>query len=144
MNIEVVREVLADPMMTGFLGAAVLMAVENGHTIKEIARQLGIPKGKLRRYTDRARNRRTHDPRAHLIYAAAIEGGGCTCGRVFKVRYTEEDGARKAIRQPLTICLDCLRSNWAEHPALRIYPGDMPKPEPSKSYRPGMLKGGVG
>ena len=63
---------------------------------------------------------------------------------MFKVRYKEEDGVWKAVRQPLTICLDCLRTNWAEHPALRIHPGDLPKPEPSKSYRPGMLKGGVG
>ena len=143
MNIEVVREVLADPMMTGFLGAAVLMAVENGHTIKEIAKQLGIAKGKLRRYTDRARQRRVNDPRAHLIYASAIEGG-CTCGRMFKIRYKQEDGVWKAVRQPLTICLDCLRTNWAEHPALRIHPGDLPKPEPSKVYRPGRLRGGVG
>lgn len=143
MNLQVVREVLESPLKTALLGAAVLLATENGTTIKEIAKQLGIPKGRLRRYSDAARNRRVHDPRAHLVYAAAIEGG-CSCGRIFRVRYRYEDGVRRAIHQPLTICLDCLQSNWASHPALRIHPGEMPKPEPSKVYLPGSLKGGVG
>ena len=144
MNIEVVREVQQSPLKSALLGAAVLIATENGFTIKEIARQLGIPKGRLRRYSDAARDRRNRDPRAHLVYAAAIEGG-CGCGRLFKVRLrVDEYGARRIVRQPLTICLDCLKSNWAEHPALRIYPGELPRPEPSKVYRPDSLRGGVG
>jgi hypothetical protein len=143
LNLEAVREVAASPLKSALLGAAVLLATENGFTIKEIARQLGIAKGRLRRYSDQARDRRLRDPRAHLVYAAAIESG-CGCGRMFKVRYRYEGGAPKAIRQPLIICLDCLRSSWADHPALRIHPDEMPKPEPSKAYQPGPLKGGVG
>lgn len=129
MNLEVVRLVLQDRCLQALLGAALLLATENGATVKEIAKQLGIPKTKIRKYSEAARTSRARDPKAFLVYSA-IASGGCD--------HTQLWGPG------LRICLYCLRANNPDHPGLYRRPGTDPKPEPSKVYKPSKYKGGIG
>lgn len=131
MKLAILRRVRSDPALKALLGAALLLANEGGKTVCLLSEITGIPKASIRRYTRDARERRRRDPQAHLIYSA-IAAGSC-------------DHARLFADTEFSICLDCLASNQPDHPALRIYPGDMPKKEPSKKYIPDpRYKGGVG
>src|SRR6188472_1773186 len=117
MQLAIIRRVRSDPAYKALLGAALLIANEGGKTVALLAELTGIPKASIRKYTRDARERRKRDPDAHLIYSAII-AGGC-------------DHTRLMADPEFAICLDCLGTNRPDHPALRIYPGEMPKPEPS-------------
>lgn len=129
MNLTTIQEVLRSPLHRALFGAALLLANEGGATVAELSRQLDISKMAIRAYTRIARHRRAWNPRAFLVYSRII-AGGC-------------DHAQ--LRGPgFRICLYCLVCNRPDHPALLRSPGTDPSPEPTKVYRPGGMKGGIG
>lgn len=127
MNIEVVKSLLESPLKRALFGAALLLANEGGVTIAELSAQLGISKKSIKQYTRTARARRMWNPRAFLVYSRLISEG-CDHSQLWG--------------PGLRICLDCLTTNQPGHPALRRHWSTDPKPEPSKVYVPGTLKGG--
>ena len=127
---DILRRARSDPAFKALLGAAFLVANEGGETVSEIAILTGISKATIRKFAQESARLRRRDPDVHLVYCSLI-AGGCDHTRLF----AETDFA---------VCLYCLEVNKPNHPALRIYPDEMPKPEPSKVYRPGELKGGTG
>lgn len=130
IDVSAVKQVMERPFHRAVFAAALLLANEGGATVAELAAQLGVGKGAIRRFTRQARARRQRQPRAWLVYSAAIEGAQCDHASLFG--------------PGLRICLDCLMSNQPDHPALRRHQTDEPAREPSKSYRPGRLRGGLG
>lgn len=124
---ESLKKALADPVLRVLLQASILVANEDGQTIRVIAETFGVSKSSIHRYIQEARDRRNRNIRARLIYAPCAVNG-CI---------------HKAIIGPgLVICLDCGKISPELEKALARDRRPIPKREPSRVYRPGKLKGG--
>jgi transposase-like protein len=99
MDIAVAREILRSTALKSVFQAVLLTARTQGHTVAELATQLGVSERTLYRWISRAKGAKHRDPHAELIDRAAAATGECQHAEAFFF-------GRKRI------CLVCLASNF--------------------------------
>lgn len=102
MDLAIAHELIKSVHLKSIFQAVLLTAREDGYTVAELARQLGVPKRTLYRWIEKAKARqldRPRNPRAELhSRPAGAPAGPCNHSNAFFL------GRRR-------VCLDCLASN---------------------------------
>lgn len=122
MDLVAVRRVLDDIALKSAFQAFLLTATADGHTVREIAAQLGVPSSTLHRWLVKAREARSRDPRAELASRPSAARGPCVHTRAFYM------GKRR-------ICLECLANNFQAELDAQRDPATDPKPEPPPAVK---------
>lgn len=137
MNRDTVRDVLLNvPVQVLFQVAAHTAQHSKSHAINELARQLGCKPAVLWNYLRARRQNRVRRLRCLVINQP--DGQYSSGHRWCDHKYLFGDGFR--------ICVLCGENNFPDHPCWRsrAWNAPEPKPEPSKVYRVGQLRGGRG
>lgn len=133
VNPESVKDVLQSiPVRVLFQAAAQTARSSKSQAINELAKQLGCKPATLWNFL----RRRTANRLYYLQYIVCNQPAGLVgCDH----RYVFVDP-----RRGYRLCVRCLANNFPDHHCWRHPRGPKPKREPSKVYRPGELKGGMG
>jgi transposase-like protein len=130
LNLNAVRQILADSTLQTFFQAALLTANRGGYTIRELSEQLDIPRSTLHRWISQARDRSQKIPRVEVT-APPVGAQECNHRRLYSDK-------RKRV------CLRCLLSNFEGSPELRRHANFDPVPEdappPPRKFKPKLKK----
>lgn len=133
MDLATAQEILKSVALKAAFQAFLLTAREDGYTVEELARQLGVSKRTLYRWIAKQKSSRPRNPRAELVYPPCGDDPGflqCTHSEAFYL-------GRKRI------CLVCMASNFERDLKAQRDPATDPKPDKVPCV-PSQHKGGLG